>query len=66
MASRAGAKVTEAKGSHAIYVSQQEIVATLSHRPWQVNGKPAFHRPQDDPLKPGGPTEAVWLRALAK
>ena len=27
MASRAGAKVTEAKGSHAIYVSQPEIVA---------------------------------------
>jgi hypothetical protein len=27
MAKRAGAKVGEAKGSHAIYVSQPEIVA---------------------------------------
>ena len=29
MASRAGAKVAEAKGSHAIYVSQPEIVAAF-------------------------------------
>jgi hypothetical protein len=29
MAKRAGAEVIEAKGSHAIYVSQPEVVAKL-------------------------------------
>jgi hypothetical protein len=66
MAIRAGAKVAEAKAATRSMCRSRRSWRTLSHRPWQVNGKPAFHRPQDDPLKLGGPTEVVWLRELAK
>jgi|HubBroStandDraft_5_1064220.scaffolds.fasta_scaffold17389_2 pimeloyl-ACP methyl ester carboxylesterase len=41
MAKRAGATVAEAKGSHAIYVSQPAVVPTSSHKLRRANDKSA-------------------------